>query len=151
VIRRFLLGFLVVGVVLLLAVQLVPYGRSHDNPPVATDPAWDSPRTRELAVATCYDCHSNVTEWPWYSEIAPLSWLVQRDVDEGREKLNFSESGGGEEAGEAAETVRDGEMPPFSYTLTHPGARLSDAERAELISGLTATFGGGEGDEGDDD
>ncbi len=128
-------------VVFLLA-QLVPYGRSHTNPPVRQEPPWDSPRTRELAVRACFDCHSNETTWPWYSNVAPLSWLVQRDVDEGREELNLSEWGGRPEEGDdAAETVRDGRMPPLSYVFLHPSANLSAAERQELARGLTATLG----------
>ncbi|MCX7782465.1 MAG: heme-binding domain-containing protein, partial [Meiothermus sp.] len=74
----------------LLAIQLVPYGRDHQNPPVVAEPPWDSPQTRALFVRACADCHSNQTRWPWYSHIAPVSWLVQRDVEEGRSKLNLS-------------------------------------------------------------
>lgn len=69
---------------LLLAIQLVPYGRDHSNPPGRTEPSWDSPATRELARRACFDCHSNETEWPAYASIAPASWLAQYDVDEGR-------------------------------------------------------------------
>jgi mono/diheme cytochrome c family protein len=137
-----LIRWAVAGLVIaLLAIQLVPYGRAHTNPPVDAEPAWDSAATRALAVTACYDCHSNQTEWPWYTNVAPLSWLVQRDVDEGRAALNFSEWGPGQEGEEAAESVSEGEMPPFVYTLTHPGAALSDADRQSLILGLTATFG----------
>ena len=137
---------LVIG---LVAIQLVPYGRNHTNPAVSVEPAWDSETTRTLAATACADCHSNHTEWPWYSNIAPISWLVQRDVDEGRAKLNWSVPGGSEEAGESAESVREGEMPPWIYTLTHPAAKLSDADREALIQGLMATFGGGEGGSGE--
>jgi hypothetical protein len=71
-----------------------------------------------------------------------MSWLVYRDVVNGRNKLNWSEwDREQEEAGEAAETVEEGEMPPWQYTLAHPEARLSDAEKEELIRGLEATFG----------
>jgi hypothetical protein len=124
------------------AIQVVPYGRNHANPPVQLEPAWDSAGTRELAVRACYDCHSNQTIWPWYSNIAPISWLVQKDVEDGRGELNFSEWGQGEQnAGDAAETVAEGEMPPRSYLWLHPQARLSPAEKQELIRGLQATFG----------
>jgi hypothetical protein len=82
----------IVGVVVLFGlIQLVPYGRDHTNPPVVAEPAWDSPQTRALAVRACFDCHSNETVWPWYSNVAPASWLVQRDVDDGRRRLNWSE------------------------------------------------------------
>ena len=100
--------------------------------------------TRSTAVASCFDCHSNQTVWPWYSNVAPASWLIQRDVDEGREALNFSEWNRGQEGGEAAEAVAEGAMPPFIYLLSHPAAKLSDAERAAFIQGLQATFGAGD-------
>ncbi len=125
-----------------LLIQLVPYGRDHENPPVVAEPAWDSAETRDLAARACFDCHSNETVWPWYSSVAPLSWLVQNDVDEGREHLNFSEWNRRQEADEAAETVREGSMPPNYYTIIHPDARLTDAELTQLVNGLTATFGG---------
>ena len=70
-------GALVLGA-LLLALQLVPYGRDHSNPPVTADAPWPTPEGRHLAVAACYDCHSNRTKWPLYSSVAPMSWLVQR-------------------------------------------------------------------------
>ena len=126
---------------LLVLVQFVPYGRDHSNPPVTAEPQWDSPRTRELAAGSCFDCHSNLTVWRWYSNVAPLSWLIQRDVDEGRQLLNFTEwdrsQGGLDEIGEV---VGEGGMPPAQYTLIHPGAKLSDTERQELVDGLHATL-----------
>jgi hypothetical protein len=124
-----------------LTIQLVPYGRDHDNPPVVAEPSWDSAQTRELNIRACYDCHSNETVWPWYSNVAPVSWLVQRDVDEGREELNYSQWNGAQEGEESAATVREGSMPPRSYLLTHHDARLTDAELAALENGLAATFG----------
>jgi mono/diheme cytochrome c family protein len=132
----------ILGVVVAVAVgaQLMPYGRNHTNPPVVTEPQWDSPRTRELFTRACADCHSNETVWPWYSNLAPVSWLVQRDVDEGREKFNISTGRG--EADEAAEKVSGGEMPLGPYMLLHPEANLTASEKQELIQGLLATFGG---------
>ncbi|WP_036270488.1 heme-binding domain-containing protein [Meiothermus rufus] len=128
----------------LLGIQLIPYGRNHTNPPVLAEPAWDSPRTREIFFRACADCHSNQTVWPWYSHIAPISWLIERDVLEGRAKFNVSEwtSVGGEGGEDAAETVQEGSMPPWLYTLTHPRARLSGAEKQAFIRGLMTTFGG---------
>lgn len=158
-VKRLLLigGAIVVGGFVVM--QLVPYGRAHANPPVVSEPNWDSPETRALAEKACFDCHSNETTWPWYSNVAPVSWLTQHDVDEGRAVLNFSEwgSGGeGEEGEEIGEVIWEGEMPPAQFLLTHPEARLTDAEKQQLIRGLTATGiseGGGEENEheGDDD
>lgn len=148
---RYFLAAAGLGLVLFLGIQLVPYGRDHTNPPVLAEPAWDSPATRAYAVAACFDCHSNQTNWPWYSNIAPASWLIQHDVDEGRAALNWSEWGAGGEGGEAAEVYSEGEMPPFTYLIAHPEARLSDADRAAFLQGLIATFGGAEGGGGGED
>ena len=136
-VKRGLLGLLI----LFIIIQFIPYGRDHTNPAVVAEPAWDSAVTRDLAVRACFDCHSNETEWAWYSNIAPVSWLVQQHVDEGREELNFSEWHLPQEADEAAETVREGSMPTRDYLLLHPEARLSDEELMMLIDGLVATFG----------
>jgi mono/diheme cytochrome c family protein len=128
--------------ILFVAAQWLHYGRNHTNPRVVREPAWDTPRTRELTARACFDCHSNETRWPWYSNVAPVSWLVQRDVDEGREEVNFSEWGTSlEESGEPAEAVAEGEMPPWYYTPLHPEARLTPEERQALVRGLEATFG----------
>jgi mono/diheme cytochrome c family protein len=126
-----------------LFVQLVPYGRNHTNPPVLAEPAWDLPQTRATFMQACGDCHSNETTWPWYAGIAPVSWLVQRDVDEGRAKFNVSTWGMGENEGDhAAESVLEGEMPPRVYPITHPQANLDSAAKDAFVRGLTATFGG---------
>jgi hypothetical protein len=136
---------LVTGVVL-LGIQAVPYGHRHTNPPVRKEPRWDTPQTRELTVRACFDCHSNQTVWPWYSNIAPVSWLVQRDVESGRRELNYSEWDRPQDEGaESAGSLRTGRMPPWYY----PWARLSSAERQALLRGLETTFGsnGAEEDE----
>jgi len=128
--------------VLLILVQLVPYGRNHANPPGTQEPKWDSPRTREIFMRVCKNCHSNETEWPWYSNIAPSSWLVQYDVNEGRSEFNISEWGRAKNKGdEAAQEVREGDMPPWYYLPLHPEARLSKAERDEFVRGLVQSFG----------
>lgn len=138
--------FIVIGVVVALAllIQLVPYGRNHTNPPVVQEPNWDSQTTRDLAKRACFDCHSNETVWPWYSNIAPVSWLVQRDTMEGRSKLNFSEWVNGSEqlreTDEIYEVIQEGEMPPPFYLPLHPEANLTEAEKQTLIKGLQNTL-----------
>lgn len=146
--RRLLLEVSVALVIGFVAIQLVPYGRAHENPPVVSEPSWDSTQTRAVAVSACFDCHSNETIWPWYSNVAPVSWMLQNHVDEGREELNFSEWGTGAEEDEIAESVINGSMPPWDYNLMHPEANVSGADRDAFISGLVATFGG-EGGDGD--
>ncbi|MFC6590922.1 heme-binding domain-containing protein [Deinococcus lacus] len=122
-------------------IQALPYGRAHANPPVQAQPQWDSPETKALFDRACADCHSNQTQWPWYSNVAPVSWLVQNHVEEGRSKLNINVSGFGPEADEAAEVVREGEMPEKTYLVMHPEARLTPEETRALVTGLSRTFG----------
>ena len=120
-----------------LAAQFVRPARR--NPPVTGDlPAPAD--VHQLLRRACYDCHSRETVWPWYASIAPVSWLVAHDVDEGREKLDFSiwdTLGPGKRTKklrESAKEVEEGEMPPWQYRLVHPEARLSEAERAQLLA-----------------
>lgn len=140
--KRLVLWLFAIGLVGFGLIQLVPYGRDHANPAVTDEPTWDSPATANLVTAACADCHSNKTVWPWYSNIAPMSWLIQRDVDEGRKRMNFSTGNVDEGGAEAAGMISSQAMPPFQYTIMHPEARLTDAQRTALIEGLLATFGG---------
>ena len=127
---------------LLVVFQFVPYGRDHTNPPVTREPAWDTTETRSLAQRACFDCHSNLTEWPWYSRVAPSSWLVQSDVDSGRAVFNLSEWDRPQDvdAEEMAEAIRGGSMPPWFYAIAHPDARLDGSEKDALVRGLEATL-----------
>jgi len=141
-------------VLVALLIQVIPYGRNHTNPPILQEPPWNSPKTREIAQRACFDCHSNETKWPWYSNIAPVSWLVYRDVSEGREHFNFSEwdmhpslpegAGEGEEHQHGPEVIKEvlesGEMPPKPYLLLHPEAHLSPEEIQTLIDGLSKSM-----------
>ena len=132
-----LIGLLVLGII----IQLVPY--SVENPPVSQGPSWDTPQTADLARRACYDCHSNEVVVPWYGHVAPVSWLLRHDVDEGRAAMNLSElDRPQEDAHEAGEEVLENEMPPLAYLALHPEARLTDAERQLLAAGLDATLGG---------
>lgn len=137
-------GKILAGIALAaVAIQFIPYGKTHTNPPVIAEPIWDSPRTQELFNRACANCHSHKTTYPWYSHVAPLSWLIERDVQEGREHFNVSAWGAQKEneGDEASKEVKEGSMPPWFYLPTHPEAKLTDTEKAELISGLEKTFG----------
>jgi mono/diheme cytochrome c family protein len=143
--RNTLLGL--AGIPLLLAaIQAIPYGRERANPPVVREPRWAGDGTRALAKRACFDCHSNETAWPGYARVAPVSWLVRHDVDEGRRELNFSDWTDGSREGERPEEIRkaieEGEMPPLAYRLLHPEARLTREERGRLAAGLVATATG---------
>jgi hypothetical protein len=130
----------VVGIFALM--QAIPYGRTHSNPRVVQEPPWDSPRTRELAVRACFDCHSNETKWPWYANVAPMSWVVQRDVEYAREVVNFSTwNQPFDVASYSGQSVILGTMPPLKYRMAHPEAKLTREELLELSRGLDATLG----------
>lgn len=134
---RILLGFLV----LLIGSQFI---RSNRRPPFANPAssftALAAPPTDIASVlkTACYDCHSNETNYPWYAQVAPISWWIDNDVKEGRKHLNFSTWGTysfkkqADIAKEAAEEIEEGNMPDKSYTRMHSEARLSDAQRAQL-------------------
>jgi uncharacterized membrane protein YhfC len=149
-------GFLlIIGVLLVLCglVTLPPLAL-QSNPPVVKEPNWDSQQTRALAVRACFDCHSNQTNWPWFTKVPPGSWLAVVDMVRGRNHLNFSTWGvpqsgflGGEgerEGGEGggrggrgvARAIENGSMPPGNYLMLHPEASLSPQEKQQLIDGL---------------
>ena len=121
----------------LVAVQLVPVPR--DNPPVVAEIRAPT-EVQRIFERACYDCHSNQTRWPWYSRLAPVSWLVAHDVKEGREHLNFSRWGElsakdrAHAREEIGEVIEKGEMPPWFYLPLHPEARLGSHDR-ELLRG----------------
>lgn len=157
--RRIVAGLIVI----FAAMQFVPVDKSH--PPITDPIVFKNTDAELIARRSCYDCHSNENVWPWYGNIAPVSWVVANHVAEGRSVLNFSDiagtiANGGErgergeagEAGEAgeggaggsaadivdesAETINEGEMPPAYYLLTHPDAALSASDKATLIAGI---------------
>lgn len=128
-------------VAFLVLIQLVPYGRDHANPPVTAAAKFPDARSAEIFRTSCGDCHSNLTEWPWYSSIAPMSWLVQNHVDEGRSKMNLSEWNEPQPpTDEVEEQVVSGEMPPWNYALIHSGAKLTDAEKAKLLAAFAEIY-----------
>ena len=145
---RLFLGWSLAAVLLAFAaIQLIPVDRS--NPPVEEEvPAPDD--VRAVLRRACYDCHSNETVWPWYSRIAPVSWIIAHDVEEGREALNFSTwnrigtKAQLEAMHESWEEAAEGEMPPWFYLPPHPDARLSP-EDLRLLRAWSLSAGRGEG------
>jgi len=125
------------------AAQAVRFESS--NPPVAGD-AQPPPDVATGLRSACYDCHSNETRWPWYASLAPVSWLVHRDVSEGRRRLNFSvwseyvvDPGTRTQKLEhIRELVLRGAMPPWYYRLVHPSSRWTDLQRDEVLHWVDA-------------
>lgn len=137
-------GKLVIGaIVTAVVIQFIPYGKTYTNPSIVREPTWDSPQTKELFDKACANCHSHQTTYPWYSKVAPISWLVASDVEEGREHFNVSAWGTQKKnkGDEAAKELKKGDMPPWFYLPTHPEAKLTEIQTQELINGLEKTFG----------
>ncbi len=140
-------------VVLLVIAQFIRPTRT--NPPV--DPALEINASqsaghaiRSIFARSCNDCHSNLTVWPWYSNVAPASWLLAYDVNRGRNTMNLSQWGAysaEKKRGlmkEICKEVSNREMPAGAYTLLHPAARLSDAD-VQTVCAWTQAFAGASG------
>jgi mono/diheme cytochrome c family protein len=127
----------------LLQLFNIPTLAQQTNPPVQQTPNWDSQQTQQLAQRACYDCHSNQTNWPFYSRVAPVSWFVTPHVLDARAELNFTEWGQTEgELEDIGEVVpRQRAHAPNYYNL-HPNAVLSEQEQQQLLDGLRATISG---------
>lgn len=147
-VKRWILRAVIVGTVVFVGLQLFPFGRIEQRPTTAEAP-WPTEESRRLAINACYDCHSNEPTLEWFDRIAPGSWIVAEHVAEGRLELNFSEwDRYADEADDAADTLEDDEMPLRQYTLLHPEARLTDAERRTLIAALRQLEGADDDDRG---
>lgn len=134
---RRLRPWMLVGLAVVVALQFVPFGRDHTNPPVTQEAPWPSERAAMVFDRSCAACHSNTTDWPWYSHVAPSSWLVTRDVERGRDEMNVSRWDRDDgEADDAIETILEGTMPPRRYMLMHPSARLSPEDQRILVDAL---------------
>lgn len=138
--KKWIARLSIAAVVIFVLIQLIPFGRNHTNPAVVSEPNWSSPQARALAKEHCFQCHSNETEWPWYSNIAPGSWLIAMDVIEGRRQFNFSDwKNNPGELDEMVEVIQSGEMPPVQYWIFHPNSRMNDQQKQELIQALESS------------
>lgn len=128
---------LAAAVALFLLIQLIPFGHDHTNPPTVSEPNWSTPEARALVKEHCFQCHSNETEWPWYSNIAPGSWLIAFDVIAGRREFNFSDwNNNPGELDEMIGAINEGEMPPVQYWIFHPNSKMNDQQKKNLINAL---------------
>jgi hypothetical protein len=140
-IKKLVWRLLGAAVILFLLIQLIPFGHDHTNPPTVSEPAWSSPEARTLVKEHCFQCHSNETEWPWYSNIAPGSWLIAMDVIEARDEFNFSDwNNNPGELDEMVEKIQEGDMPPIQYWLFHPSSKMNDQQKQELIDTLQSSL-----------
>jgi len=138
-------GWIAALVILVIVLAILVFAVDRTNPP--SKGALEAPPEIEATLRrACYDCHSNWTHWPWYSYVAPVSWLIARDVNLGRKEINFSEWGSYYPATRRRKlewmgrALGEEKMPPWSYRLMHPGARLTDADRAALERWIESTL-----------
>ncbi len=123
--------------ILFCLIQIIPVNRVNPEFDVKYD--FEAPmEVKEIVVNSCYDCHSNQTDWPWYSYVAPASWLVVYHVEEGREELNFSEwlkqpaEKRQEIKKEVIEEIEEGKMPLSGYVKMHPTTEITD-EKLQIL------------------
>lgn len=130
------------------------------NPPLIAEQDFFSTNTapaeiKALFKNACYDCHSNETKYPWYFNVAPISWWTRAHIDNAREELNFSiwntysAKKRSHKIEESAEKITDKEMPLLSYIIAHPEARISEEERGIMATWLNSINGNEVGDDED--
>lgn len=140
-IKRLVLVLIGAAIAAFLIIQLIPFGHTRTNPPVVSEPDWSSPQARALVKQHCFQCHSNETNWTWYANIAPGSWLIAMDVIKGRKEFNFSDwQNNPGELDEMIEKIQEGDMPPIQYWIFHPQERLNDQQKQELINALQSSL-----------
>lgn len=129
------------GVLFFCLIQLLPFSREHTDPPTVSEPNWPSPEARAQVKEHCFQCHSNETNWTWYSNIAPASWLIEYDVIAARERLNFSDwKNHPEDLDEILIAINEGEMPPFQYWIFHPSSHMNEQQKRELANTMKISF-----------
>ena len=135
-------------IIVVIAIQFFRIDKTNPTVNVADDFIEITKPSQEIAAmlkSACYDCHSNESNYPWYSNIAPISWWVKDHINEGREELNFSKwstydaKKKDHKLEEIVEELEEGEMPLKPYPITHSEARLSDAQKEQLMDWVKAT------------
>ena len=133
------------GIILFIIIvpQLIPLNKPENSNDLSNDLISNNDIPENIALmlkTSCYDCHSNQIIYPWYASVAPVSWLVIRDVKVGRKELNFSDWETMSKMDKAkilddiAEEVEEEEMPVPIYFVTHSNAKLSNDERKSMVS-----------------
>jgi len=133
---------LLVLAAIFIIIQFIPYGKPSNQPLSGKDLFEVATLPQEVGIIfknACYDCHSQLVKFPWYSHVAPVSWLLARDINEGREHLDLSKWGDLTKKGKLklldkiSDEVNEGNMPLKKYTLMHKEARLTKAERDLVV------------------
>jgi len=139
VLKKIAIALLIVFV----GIQFISTSRNQSNDLLDTDITKSYPVSEKIVKifkTSCYDCHSNNTNYPWYSKIQPVAWVLEDHIKEGKKELNFSEFGSYSKRRKKsklksiASQIEDGEMPLFSYTLLHGNAKLSREDKEEILT-----------------
>ncbi len=147
-------------ILLLLLIQFIRIDKTNPSSVPSQDLIYVTSAPGDIASiikTSCYDCHSNQTKYPWYTNLAPISWFLKHHINEAREHMNFSEWGSypagkqNHKLGECYEELEEGDMPLFSYTLVHGEARLNDMQQEKLETWFKQTSGEGTWHEEDED
>jgi heme-binding protein len=133
-------------IIVLVGIQFIPTARNQSDETLASDfiKTFDVPdNISSLLKTSCYDCHSNNTNYPWYNKVQPISWLLERHIEGAKKELNFSEFGTYSKRKQKSKLksiisqIKDNEMPLPSYTLMHKDAKLSESKKLELENWLS--------------
>ncbi|MFK5879354.1 MAG: heme-binding domain-containing protein [Flavobacteriaceae bacterium] len=136
---------IILGIVF-VGIQFIPTNQNLSTEVSASDfmVIYEVPKTIETKLkVSCYDCHSNNTYYPWYNKIQPIAWFLEGHIDEAKEELDFSEFGNYSTRKKKSKLksiisqIKDDDMPLTSYTLMHAGAKISEAERKEIMEWMT--------------
>ncbi|MDO9260496.1 MAG: heme-binding domain-containing protein [Flavobacteriaceae bacterium] len=134
------IGF--IALVVFVGIQLIPTTRNQSDEITENDLTknFDVPENIQNSLKkSCYDCHSNNTNYPWYNKVQPISWILENHINEGKSALNFNEFGTYSKRKQKSKLrsvrnqIEDGEMPLYSYTLMHSNAKLSENEKTEIF------------------
>ncbi|VAW15647.1 FIG01019121: hypothetical protein [hydrothermal vent metagenome] len=133
-------------VVVFIGIQFIPKNHNESSEVLTTDfmTTFNVPKNIEIQLrVSCYDCHSNNTNYPWYNKIQPVAWFMEGHINEAKAELNFSEFGNYSKRRQKSKLksmisqIRDNEMPLLSYTLIHRDAKLSEKDKELLEEWLT--------------
>ena len=149
--KRFTLKNISIAIIfILLMIQSIQIDKTTESVNPATDFISVTAANTEVAgllKTACYDCHSNQPTYPWYTNMAPVSWWIKHHINEGSQHLNFSiwgtysEKRKNHKLEECIEMIEEGEMPMYSYTLMHKEAKLADSQKLQLVQFFKALKG----------
>lgn len=144
--KKYLKKIVIALILVFIGIQFIPKNYNESTEVLTTDFITQfnpSKKIESLLKTSCYDCHSNNTDYPWYNKIQPVAWFMEGHIEEGKEELSFSEFGDYSKRRQKSKLksimsqIRDDEMPLWNYTLIHQDAKLSEEDKELLEEWLT--------------